>query len=151
MWVQRPNFEGTNFDSFEIESWSWVWPHIDPRLHFGSSNHEISFWAFQLVQTNWFPSKMVPCTFNFDLPLFSPSPSSKGHESNLWLSSNRIALFATRVFFCLLKWHYKNKWVGMRYGSFFHVHHVMYLFFHNCMYDFDNCHIHIYLIVHAII
>jgi hypothetical protein len=38
-------------------------------------------------------SKMVPCRFSLDLPLFGLGPSSKGHRSNLWLSSNRIALF----------------------------------------------------------
>jgi hypothetical protein len=35
----------------------------------------------------------VPCRFSLDLPLFGLGPSSKGHRSNLWLSSNRIALF----------------------------------------------------------
>jgi hypothetical protein len=38
-------------------------------------------------------SKMVPCRFSLDLPLFGLGPSSKGQRSNLWLSSNRIALF----------------------------------------------------------
>jgi hypothetical protein len=36
---------------------------------------------------------MVSCRFSLDLPLFGLGPSSKGHESNLWLSSNKIALF----------------------------------------------------------
>ncbi len=36
---------------------------------------------------------MVPCRFSLDLPLFGLGPSSKGHGFNLWLSSNRIALF----------------------------------------------------------
>jgi hypothetical protein len=40
-----------------------------------------------------FPSKMVPCRFSLDLPLFGLVLSSKGRGSNLWLSSNRIALF----------------------------------------------------------
>jgi hypothetical protein len=39
----------------------------------------------------------------------------------------------------------------MQYGSFIHVHHVVYLSSPNCIYDFDNYHIHIYLIVHVII
>jgi hypothetical protein len=37
---------------------------------------------------------MVPCKFSFDLPLFGLGPSSKGHRSNLWLSSYSIALFS---------------------------------------------------------
>ncbi len=40
-----------------------------------------------------FPSKMVPCRFSLDLPLFGLRPSSRGHGSNLWLSTNRIGLF----------------------------------------------------------
>jgi hypothetical protein len=40
-----------------------------------------------------FPSKMVPCRFSLNLPIFGRGPSFKGHGSNLWLSSNRIALF----------------------------------------------------------
>jgi hypothetical protein len=35
---------------------------------------------------------MVPCKFSLDLPLFGLGPSSKGHRSNLWLSSYSIAL-----------------------------------------------------------
>jgi len=45
-----------------------------------------------------FPPIMVPCKFNLDLPLFGLGLSSKGHGSNLWFSTNRIALFHwTRV------------------------------------------------------
>jgi hypothetical protein len=45
-----------------------------------------------------FPPIMVPCKFNLDLPLFGLGLSSKGHGPNLWLSTNRIALFHwTRV------------------------------------------------------
>jgi len=40
-----------------------------------------------------FPSKMVSCRFNLDLPLFGLGPSSKGCGSKLWLPTNRIALF----------------------------------------------------------
>jgi hypothetical protein len=35
---------------------------------------------------------MVPCKFSLDLPLFGLGPSSKGHRSNLWLSSYNISL-----------------------------------------------------------
>jgi len=30
------------------------WATLDPSLHFGSPNHELSFKLFILVQTNWF-------------------------------------------------------------------------------------------------
>ncbi len=40
-----------------------------------------------------FLSKMVACRFSLNLPLFGLGPASKGHGSNLWLSSNRSALF----------------------------------------------------------
>jgi hypothetical protein len=35
----------------------------------------------------------VACRFSLNLPLFGLGPTSKGHASNLWLSSNRSALF----------------------------------------------------------
>jgi hypothetical protein len=48
------------------------------------------FFRFEPID---FPSKMVPWRFSLYLPLFGFEPSSKGHGSNLWLSSNRITLF----------------------------------------------------------
>jgi hypothetical protein len=36
---------------------------------------------------------MVPCKFSLNLPLFGLKPTSKARGSNLWLSTNRIALF----------------------------------------------------------
>ncbi len=36
---------------------------------------------------------MVPCKFSLNLALFGVGPSLKSHVSNLWLSSNKIALF----------------------------------------------------------
>jgi hypothetical protein len=69
----------------------WVGPYLDPCLHLGSSNHEFFFffWSKPINLT----SKMVTCRISIDLPLFGLCPSFKGHESNLWLSTNRIVLF----------------------------------------------------------
>jgi hypothetical protein len=36
---------------------------------------------------------MVPCRSSLNLALFGLGPSLKSHRSNLWLSSNKIALF----------------------------------------------------------
>ncbi len=67
---------------------------MDPSLHLGSPNHELSFELFVFwSKPIHFPSKMVPCRFSLDLPLFGLGPSSKGHGFNLWHSSNRIPLF----------------------------------------------------------
>jgi hypothetical protein len=56
-----------------------------------SFSHLSSF--FLWCEPIHFPSKMVPCRFSLDLPLFGLRPSSRGHGSDLWLSTNRIALF----------------------------------------------------------
>jgi len=94
-WGLGSKYWGTNLDSFEA-NWTFELDlALNPSLHFGSSNHEFSFWAFfwglnQLI----FPSKSLQCKFSLDLPLFGLGPSFKGLGSNyLWLSSNRIALF----------------------------------------------------------
>ncbi len=56
----------------------------------------------------------MPCKFSLDLPFFGLGPSSKGHESKLWLSSNRTALFhwtldlgpSSKVAMSLNQWSY---------------------------------------------
>jgi hypothetical protein len=88
-----------NLDTFEA---NWVLeldPALDPSLHLGSSNSELSFFN-SFIYLFWFesidfPSKMVwRCKFSLNLPLLGLGPSSKGLGSNLlWLSSHRIALF----------------------------------------------------------
>ncbi len=61
---------------------------LDPTLHLGSSNHELSFLApffFFGLEPIDFPSKMVPCKFHLDLPFFGLGPSSKVAMSlNQW-------------------------------------------------------------------
>ncbi len=49
---------------------------------------------FSVFEPIDFPSLMMPCRFSLNnMPLFGLGPSSKGHESSLWLSSNKISLF----------------------------------------------------------
>ncbi len=88
-------FIGTNLDSFEA---NWILeldPRLYPSLHLGSPNSELSLklFSFSLVWTNWFSLQNGICRFSLDLPLFGLGPSSKGCGSNLWLPTNRIALF----------------------------------------------------------
>ncbi len=89
-----PEFLGTNLDSFEA---NWILeldPALDSSLHLSSPNHELSLKLFFLaLETIDFPSKMVPCGFSLNLPLFGVGPSSKGSGSNLWLSAIRIIYF----------------------------------------------------------
>jgi hypothetical protein len=87
---------GTNMDSFEA---NWVLElelALDPSLHLGSPNHELSFLRsfFFFGGLNWLNlAKMLPCRFSLDLPLIGLGPSSKGHGSNFLLWANRTALF----------------------------------------------------------
>ncbi len=79
----------------QIESLSWT-PSLDHSLHLGSSKSwALLFISFFWVSTNWFSHQNFgePCRFSLNLPLFGVEPSSKGHGSNLWNPSNRIALF----------------------------------------------------------
>jgi hypothetical protein len=48
------------------------------------------FFGFKPID---FLSKMATCTFSLNLLLFDIGPLSKGYGSNLWLLSNKIALF----------------------------------------------------------
>jgi hypothetical protein len=66
---------------------------LDPILHFGSPNHELSFKLSFLVQTNWFPSKLMPYTLNHNLICLGLRPSSKGLGTNLKLLINKNAQF----------------------------------------------------------
>jgi hypothetical protein len=89
---------------------------LDLTLHLGSSNHELSFLApfFFWSEPIDFPSKMMACKFSLDLPSFGLGPSSKGHGSKLWLSSNRTVLFhwtlnlgpSSKVAMSLNQWSY---------------------------------------------
>ncbi len=86
---------GTNLNSFDAN-----WTHeldlaLDPSFHLGTSNHELSFLTIYIFWSKPidFLSKMVSCRFSLDLPPFGLGPSSKGHGSNSWLSSIKIALF----------------------------------------------------------
>ncbi len=90
----RCKFQGANLDLFEANGILELDLVLDPSLHLGSPNHELSFelFVFWSIPID-FPSKMVPCRFRLDLPLFGLEPSSKGHGFNLLLSSNRIPLF----------------------------------------------------------
>jgi hypothetical protein len=93
-WDLGSKFVWTNLDSFEA-NWILELDHaVDLSLHLGSSNHELSFLVLVLGWNKLnFPQKMVPCRFNLHLPLFGLGPSRKGNGSNLWISSNKIALF----------------------------------------------------------
>ncbi len=69
------------------------WATFHLSLHFGSPNNVLSFKLFFLVQTNWFPSKMMPCKLNQNLICLDPEPLCKGVETNLKLLTNRNAWF----------------------------------------------------------
>jgi hypothetical protein len=67
---------------------------LDPSLHLGSSNQELSLLAFPSgSQPIDFLFETVPSRFCLDWPRSGLGLSSKGHGLNLWISSNRIALF----------------------------------------------------------
>ncbi len=76
---------------------SFFWWNFTPKnnsLHLDSPNHELCFFFFFFSSEPIdFLSKMVPCKFSLNLPLFGLKPTSKARGSNLWLSTNRIALF----------------------------------------------------------
>ncbi len=95
MGVQGSNSEEpiwTHLKQIESLSWTLSWALACILvLQIMSSPLSSFFFASGLVDD--FPSKMVPCRFSLNLPLFGPRPSSKGHGSALWLSPNRIAQF----------------------------------------------------------
>jgi hypothetical protein len=75
----------------------WVGRALDTSLHLGSWNPELSFIGLFFL---WGSNQLIftPKWCNVSLALICHflglGPSSKGHHgSNLWLSSNRIALF----------------------------------------------------------
>jgi hypothetical protein len=71
-------FLGTNLDSSEA---NWILeldPALDSSLHLGCPNHELSLELFfGGLETIDFPSKMVPCGFSLNLPLFGLGPHLK--------------------------------------------------------------------------
>ncbi len=83
--------------------WKWIASlsstmPLNPSLHLGSQNHELSLSPFELFfsfgcEPIDFPSKMVPCACSLDLLLFfgGLGLSSKFHGSNL-CSSQPIGL-----------------------------------------------------------
>ncbi len=84
---------GTNLDSFEANSILELdHPACILVLQIMSFSFEVFYRLFWSEPID-FPSKMVPCKFGLDLPLFGLQPLSKVHGSNLWLLTNRIALF----------------------------------------------------------
>jgi len=92
-WGSGSKFLGTKLELFEA---NWILeldPFLDPSLHLGSPNHELSFELFFLgLNRLIFLPKWWPCRFSLHLPLFGLGPSSKGHSFNLLFSANRIAL-----------------------------------------------------------
>jgi hypothetical protein len=90
--VQIPrNQFGLIWSKIESLSWTLIWILACILiLHIMSSPFQAHFFGFEPID---FPSKKVPCKFSIHLSLFGLGPSSKGSGSNLWLSSNRIALF----------------------------------------------------------
>jgi hypothetical protein len=66
---------------------------LDPSLHFGSPNHELSFKLFFWFGPIGVPSKMMPCRLNHNLIRLGLGPLSKGLGTNLNLLTNRNAPF----------------------------------------------------------
>jgi hypothetical protein len=66
---------------------------LDPSLHFGSSNCELPFLTLVFLGSNQLIFPPEWCHVDLASLLFGLVFSSKVHESNLWLSSNRITLF----------------------------------------------------------
>ncbi len=66
---------------------------LDPSLHLGFPNHELSFELHFWSGPIEFLSKMVPCICNFNLASIGLGSSSKGLGSNLWLSTNKNVPF----------------------------------------------------------
>jgi hypothetical protein len=88
-------FLGIKLDSFEANWILEMEPALNPSLNLGSPKLELSFEHFFWKLENWliFPAKWCLCRFSHNLPQFCLGPSSKGHESNLWLSAIRNSLF----------------------------------------------------------
>jgi len=64
---------------------------LDPSLHFGSPNHELSlklFFFFWGPDQLGFPSKMMPCRLNHNLTCLGPGPLAKGLGTNVKLLTN---------------------------------------------------------------
>jgi hypothetical protein len=69
------------------------WATLDPRLHFGSLNHELSFKLFFWFRPIGFPSKMMPRTLNHNLICVGPGSLFKGLGTNLKFLNNRTTWF----------------------------------------------------------
>jgi len=72
------------------------WVTLDPRLHFGSPNHELSLKLFFfLSRPIEFSSKMMACELNHNLIWFVLilDPCLKGLETNLKLLTNKNVQF----------------------------------------------------------
>jgi hypothetical protein len=104
LWILRPTldggpgskFLGANLDPFDT---NWIL-ELDPALdlsllHLWFSKSWALFWALFFGGLNQFifPPKWCHVGLALICHFFGLGPSSKGHGSNLWLSSNRIALF----------------------------------------------------------
>jgi hypothetical protein len=116
-------FLRTKLDSFEA---NWILemdPALNRSLNLGSPKHELSFEHLFLKLENRliFPAKWCLCRFSCNLPLFGLGPSSKGHESNLWLSANRNSLFhrtldlrpSSKMTLSLVGFHHISQKVGI--------------------------------------
>jgi hypothetical protein len=67
------------------------WATLDPSLHFGSPNHEISFKLFLKIWIH--PSKLMSYRLNHNLICLGPGPSSICLKINSKLLTNRNAWF----------------------------------------------------------
>jgi len=79
----------------EKEKKTKKWATLDPSANFGPPNHEA---VFLKIQTNCFPSKLVPFSMNHNLICLQPKPLTKGLGTNLKFFTNGNVQFHWALF-----------------------------------------------------